>query len=338
MATTTYSGLSQRTTNYAAAEMLAHAEPVLCLSKFGMTKPMPKNKAQTVKFRRPVPLALATTPLTEGTPPTAKAMSYEDVEVILSQYGDIVEITDVVDDLAEDPVLQDASMLCGEQAGETIESLMWGVLQAGTNRVYQGAQTARNAVDDFISLADQRTVTRHLKAERGKKVTQMLSSSVKYGTQPVDAAFIAFAHTDMEADIRDMAGFVPTEKYGAMKALPYEIGKVEDVRYILSPVLEPIADAGGTAATNGAVSTTGTNADIYPVIYVAKDAYGHVALKGAEAITPYIINPGQVDKSDPLGQKGMVAWKTYHKSFIANEAWICRLEVACSALNSVQTS
>jgi len=332
MATTTYSSLSQRTNAYAAKEMLAHAEPVLCLAKFGMAKPMPKNKAETVKFRRPVPLALATTPLTEGTPPTAKAMTYEDVTVTLSQYGDIVEITDVVHDLAEDPVLRDASMMCGEQAAETIETLMWGVLQGGTNVFYQNGVASRTNVINTITLADQRAVTRALKAERAKKITSMLASSVKYGTEAVDAAFIAFAHTDLESDIRDMTGFVPTEKYGSMKALPYEIGKVEDVRYILSPVLTAIADAGGTAATNGMVTTTGTSADIYPVIFSGKDAYGHVALKGAEAITPYIINPGDIDKSDPLGQKGMVAWKTYHKSFIANQAWMARLEVGATAL------
>ncbi|MEE4109096.1 MAG: N4-gp56 family major capsid protein [Halieaceae bacterium] len=329
MATTTYSSLSQRTTAWAAKEMLAHAEPQLVLSKYGLTKPMPKNTAEQVKFRRPVPLALAKTPLTEGTPPTAKAMAYEDVPVTLSQYGDVVEITDVVADLAEDPVLKDASMLCGEQAAETIESLIWDVIVGGTN-VYYANGAARNEVNTAISLNKQRAITRHLKAERAKKITQMVSSSVKYGTEAIDAAFIAFAHTDCEADIRNMTGFVPTEKYGSMKALPYEIGKVEDVRYIMTPVLSPIADAGGAAGSM--VSTTGTSADIYPVVYVGKDAYGHVALKGANAIRPMIRNPGTIDSSDPLGQKGSVGWKTYHKAMILNQAWLCRLECAVTDL------
>ena len=329
MATTNYSGLSQRTNAFAAAEMLAHAEPILCLSKFGMTKPMPKNKANVIKFRRPVPLAVATTPLTEGAAPTSQAISYEDVTVTLSQYGNVVEITDVVNDLAEDPVLKDAAMLCGEQAGETIETLMWGVLQGGTNVFYNNG-AARDAVNTAITLDRQRAITRAIKAERGKKITSMISSSVKYGTEAVAPAYIAFAHTDLEADIRDLAGFTPTEKYGSMKALPYEIGKVEDVRYILTPVLSSIADAGGAKGTH--VSTGGTSADVYPVVYVAKDAYGHVALKGAEAISPTVINPGDLDKSDPLGQKGMVGWKTYHKSFIANQAWLARLECAATAL------
>ena len=294
MASTTYSNLSQRTNAYAAKEMLAHAEPIACLSKFGMTKPMPKNKANTIKFRRPVPLAVATTPLTEGTPPTSQALGYEDVTVALSQYGNVVEITDVVNDLAEDPVLKDAAMMCGEQAMETIETLMWGVIRGGTNVVYANG-SARNAVNTVLTLNKQRAITRTLKNNRGKKVTQMLSSSVKFNTEAVAAAYIAFAHTDLEADIRGLAGFTPTEKYGSMKAIPYEIGKVEDVRYVLTPVLDSFADAGGTAGSM--ISTTGSAADVYPIVYVAKDAYGHVALKGAEAITPTIINPGQLDLS-----------------------------------------
>jgi len=272
---------------------------------------------------------VATTPLTEGTTPTSQALSYEDVTVTLSQFGNVVEITDVVADLAEDPVLKDAAMLCGEQAGETIETLMWGVIQGGTNVFYNNG-AARSAVNTAITLVKQRGITRQIKAERGKKITSMISSSVKYGTEAVAPAYIAFAHTDLESDIRELAGFTPTEKYGSMQALPYEIGKVEDVRYLLTPVLSSIPNAGGAKGTM--VSTGGTSADVYPVVYVAKDAYGHVALKGAEAISPSIINPGQLDKSDPLGQKGMVGWKTYHKSFIANQAWMARLECAATAL------
>lgn len=329
MPTTTYSSLSQRTTNWAAAEMLSHAEPMLVLCEFGQSKPIPKNKADNAKFRRPIPFPNATTALTEGATPTARAMTYEDVSVTLAQYGDLVEITDHVADMAEDPVLKDATMLCGEQAGSTIEALTWAVLQGGTNVIYANG-TARNQVNSVITLGKQRAATRTLKAQKGKKITSKLASSVKYGTEAIDAAYIAFAHTDAEADIRDMTGFVPTEKYGSMKALKYEIGKVEDVRYILSPELDPIADAGGLAATNTTVSTTGTNSDVYPVIYIAKEAFGCVALKGKEAITPTVVPVEQTSNADPLGQKGYVGWKTYYAAVILNETWMVRIEAAVS--------
>lgn len=329
MAQTTYAGLNQRTTAYAAVEHLKHMDTCAVLSKHGMSKPMPANKAEQIKFRRPIPLPLALTALTEGSAPTSTAMTYETVTVTLSQYGGVTEITDVVSDLAEDPVLKDATEVTGEQAIETIETLMWGILQAGTNVFYANG-ASRVAVNSIITLAKQRAITRSLKAERTKKVTKMMSSSVKYGTEAVDASFIGFAHTDVEADIRDMPGFTPTEKYGSMKPMPYEIGKVEDVRYILTPVLSSLPDAGGAKGTM--LSTTGTSADVYPIVYIGQDAYGHVAIKGKEAVDMKIRQPGTIDSGDKLGQIGWVGWKTYWKAFIANEAWMARLEVGVTDL------
>ena len=51
MATTTYSSLSDELMPLLRKKCLAHAEPIMCLGKFGMTKPMPKNKANVVKFQ-----------------------------------------------------------------------------------------------------------------------------------------------------------------------------------------------------------------------------------------------------------------------------------------------
>ena len=332
MAQTAYGDISQRTAAYAAKEMLDHAEPILVLSKFGQNKPLPKNTADNVKFRRPVPFAISTTPLVEGATPTAQQMAYEDVPVTLNQYGGVCEITDRVDDLAEDPVLKDAAMLSGEQAAETIEMITYGAIKAGTNVFYDStAITTRNTVVNKISLGRIRAVTRSLRANRGKAVTSMLAGSTNYATKPVEGGFIAFCHTDIEADIRDLAGFIPVADYGSRQPLcPEECGTVENVRFILSPLLNAFADAGGLAATNGMVSTTGTNLDVYPIIFIAKNAYGIVPLKGAKAMTPTVLNPGTPSKSDPLGQVGYVGWKTYYAAKILNENWMARLEVGAS--------
>ena len=54
MPTTRYTdaGVSPRTNVYAERQMLKHAMPVVILDKFGMMRPMPKNKTQVIKFRR----------------------------------------------------------------------------------------------------------------------------------------------------------------------------------------------------------------------------------------------------------------------------------------------
>ena len=90
--------ISQRTAAYAEKTMLEHAEPILVLEKFATPKPLPRNTADNVKFRRPIPYAVSTTQLAEGVTPVPKQMQYEDVPVTLGQYGDVIEITDKVFD------------------------------------------------------------------------------------------------------------------------------------------------------------------------------------------------------------------------------------------------
>jgi N4-gp56 family major capsid protein len=334
MPQTTYGDISQRTAAYAATEMLSHAEPILVLSKFGQSKPLPANKADTVKFRRPVPFPVSTAPLVEGATPSSQQMSYEDVTVQLQQYGAVTEITDKVQDLAEDPVLKDASMLSGEQAAETIEMVTYGAIKAGTNVFYDtSAHTTRASVDSKLTLNRLHAVTRSLRANRGKAVTSMLASSPGYATRAIEGGYIAFGHTDLEHDIRSLSGFLPVAQYGSRQPLcPEELGSVENVRFILSPLLVPFQAAGAAVGTTGMIADDATNIDVYPLIVIAKEAYGLVPLKGKNSITPTVLNPGTPSKSDPLGQVGFVGWKTYFAAKILNENWIARLEVGATAL------
>lgn len=334
MVMTAYGDINQRTAAWAATDMLDHAEPILVLSKFGMTKPIPKGKAKSAKFRRPVPFAISLTPLTEGVTPTAQQMQYQDVTVSLLQYGQVVEITDHVEDLAEDPVMSDANMLCGEQAAETKELLLWGVLKGGTNVQYAGFTGASGSRATTVTQwtdAKVSSIIRSLKAQRAKPVNQMLSGSSNYGTYPIEGGYIAFCHTDAEYDIRKLTGFVSTAQYGSRQILcPEEIGSVPGMRFIISPLLAPLPDAGG--AKGLMKSTSGINADIYQSIIISKDSYFHCPLKGASAIKPTVINPGTPSKSDPLGQRGYVGWKTWDASSITNQPWLVRLEHCVTAL------
>lgn len=326
-------GLSQRTNTYAAREMLKHAEPVLVLGKFGAAMRMPKNKSTSIKWRRPNNFTAADTPLVEGVTPSSSSFSYTDVSGTLKQYGQVSEVTDVIEDTHEDPVLNDLTMMLGENVGRTKEALIYSEVKAGTNVFYgAAADTARSQVNDPISLNRQRAVVRHLKAQKARPVTKMLDGSPNYGTKPIEGGFIAVAHTDVEQDIRGMTGFTPVAEYGSRKPLcPEEIGSVENVRYILSPDLEPF-QAAGSSTLNGMVADDSTNVDVYPVIFFGQEAYGHVAIKGAGSVEPTVISANTKTKDDPLGQRGVAGWKTWHEAKILNEAWIARLEVGVTAL------
>ena len=331
---TTYGDIDQRTALWAEGKMLEHAKPILVLDNYGDVKPLPRNKADTIKFRRPVPYTVSTTQLIEGVTPAPKQITYEDVQVQMGQYGDVIEISDKIENMSEDPVLANATMLAGEQAAETKELILWGVLRAGTSVFYSGTgtPTTRAAVNSTITLNLQRAVVRFLKGQRARTITTMVSPSPKFGTEAVSPAFIAFGHTDCEQDIRDMDGFTPVERYGNFSPVSdYEVGKVEGVRYILSPVLEPFL-AAGSGTVNGMVSAGSANVDVYPLIFISKNCYGTVPLKGAGSMNPTVINPGTISKSDPLGQRGYVGWKMYFAALILNEAWMSRVEVGVTDL------
>lgn len=330
MPTTDYGAINQRTAAFAVAEMLKHAEPSIVLQKFGASKPVPKNKAETITFRRPVPFPAATTPLVEGVTPATQKMAYEDISCTLEQFGRPIEITDKVADLAEDPVLKDAAMLAGEQAALTTEMVLWGVLKGGTSVQYANG-ASRSAVNTPISMAKQRAVTRALAAQKAKKITSILNASANYGTSSVEASYIAVCHTDLDNDLRNLPGFIPCAKYGQRQPVcPEEVGSVDNVRYVLSAELNPWLDAGGAAGSM--VSASGSSADVYPIIYIGRDAFGVVPLKGKEAMVPMVLNPGTPRGGDPMGQRGYVSWKCWFAAVILNESWMSRLEVAVTNL------
>lgn len=327
MAATNYGDISPRTAAYAEKELLKRGLPYLVLEKFGQAKALPDNSTKVIKFRRYNALANTPASLTEGVTPTSQALTGTDITATLAQYGGLTTISDVILDTHEDATLNEAVSLLGEQAAQMIEKMRFGVLKAGTNVIYANGAT-RNAVNTEISVDIQRRAVRALKRQNARFITTVVRSTPSYGTENVAPGFVALIHPDVEASVRSLAGFVPAEKYGSMTPWEGELGKCEDVRYISSTVFEPFADAGGAKGTM--LSTAGVNADVYPILYLARDAYGIVALKGAFALTPMVVNPKPSD-SDPLAQRGHVSWKAYQTAVVLNDAFMCRVEVAARA-------
>jgi N4-gp56 family major capsid protein len=322
-----FGDITPRTAAFAAKKLLERGLPYLILEKFGQSKPLPGNSSKTIKFRRFNALDATPTALAEGVTPASQVLTVTDVTANLSQYGSRIQITDVIIDTHEDPVLNESVTLLGEQAAQMIEKMRYGVLKAGTNVVYANGAT-RVAVNTPLTVTVQRKATRSLKRQNGRPITNVIKSTAAWGTETVAPGFIGLCHPDLEGDIRSMTGFVPAEKYGSMTPFENELGKVEDVRYLTSTIFDSFPSAGG--AKGAMLSGDGVNADVYPVLYIAANAYGIVALKGMYAVTPMVVNPKPSD-SDPMGQRGHAAWKSMQTAVILNDAWMCRVEVGATA-------
>ena len=325
---TTYGDISPRTAAYAAKEMLERAQPYLVLQQFGQLRPIPANSSDTVKFRRYEALPLALTPLTEGVTPDGSPMTHTDVTATLSQFGDFITLTDKIADTHEDPVFKEAQQLIGEQAAQTIETVLFNILKAGTNVFYSNG-TERTAVNTAFTLNMQRKMTRALKRQNAKYITSKLGSTPNFNTVNTAPSYVAFVHPDMEFTIRGLSGFKDVVDYGSTTPYEFEIGSVEDVRYIRSTIIEPWADAGGA---KGSMIGGETAADVYPILLTAANSFAITPLKGKNAIVPMVLNPGQPREGDPLGQRGYVGWKSWFAACILNQAWFIVGQAAVAEL------
>lgn len=328
-----YGDIGARVGLFAVANFLIHAQPLLLLERFATTQPVPKNTGQVIKWRRPIPFAVSTDQLVEGVTPSPIGFQYEDVTGVLAQYGSWVALSDVVLDTHEDDNLKTITMLAGEQAALTKERILWNMMVGGTNVVYSGVATSRATVIATIDEGDLRLVTRTLKVALAKPLTKMMDASAKIATQPVAPGYIAVGHTNYEQDVRALTGFFPRENYSNTGKLLHEqeIGKFEDIRFILSPHFTNFAGAGGTIASG--VLLTGGKADVYPMVIFGADAFAATPLKGMDSARIAVKNPQMgVSYDDPLGQRGFVAWKMWYSATRLNEAWLIRVEAAVSAL------
>jgi N4-gp56 family major capsid protein len=327
-------------------EILAHASSVEVLGITGQQKKMPTNASRTISFRQWLPYgATQANPnawnvdaikhiTQEGVTPAADTLTPRDVEATMQQYSVLYAVTDQMVDMHEDgpQIVDEMKKQTGERLGLVREMVRYGALKGCTNKFYSGG-TSRSTVSGKLTLSLLRKITRGLKANHAKFITGILAPSANYGTASVEASYLVFAHTDCEQDIRDLAGFKETAIYGQRKVInDQELGSVENFRFILSPELQSIPDAGAAVGATGCYSTSTVNIDVYPVIVTGADAWAQVALRGKESIDVTYLPPGQKDKSDPNGQRGYIGAKNYFTAVVTNSGWMCVAEVGVSAL------
>lgn len=321
-----YGDITPRTAAHAVVKMLTRGIPYLVLEKFGQTYVMPNRSTKVAKFRRYNALPLALTPLIEGVTPGGSRVTVTDVTATLQQFGDFVPFSDVIEDTHEDPFLQQLTEVLGEQAAQSVETLRYNVVKAGTN-VFVANGSLRTDVNTPLTLALQRKATRALDRQNAKQITSVVASTPNFRTEPVESAYIGLVHPDLSNDIRNITGFIQTKQYGTVTPFANELGAVENVRYLKSTIFVSFPNAGATSTTM--ISTGGSNADVYPVLYLAKDAYGIVPLKGKDSLAIMVVNPKPA-AGDPLGQRGTAGWKTMQTTVILNDAWMVRAEVAAT--------
>ena len=316
-------------TEFYNRQLLERALPFMNHDLFGQIRPLPQKNSKTAKFRRYESLGTATTPLTEGVPPSSTDPTYTDVLATIATYGAYIEYSDDVELTNPDPILTEFGELLGEQSGETIDILRRDVLVTGTNVVYQTG-TVRSNQNAVLTLATLRSVLRTMERNKVRYITSVLSGSPNVGSDAVPMSFVAIIHPDTALDVRQMTGFVGIEDYGQMRSIhESEIGALPAVRirFLINPNAKKWAGAGQGSTT---MVNTSSVADVYGTLIFGMNAFGIVPLRGA-ALTTHLKARGTGGTSDPLEQIGTIGWKAKTTTKILNDNFLIRIE-HCSSV------
>lgn len=324
---------------------LTVAHPKLVHDQFGTKTTLPKGNGEQVMWRRWLKLNPNTVPLTDGITPTGKQMAYENVLGTVYWYGDWVAITDVVKFMHPDNVLTQATMALAKQAAETKDIITRDVINAGTSflRVTADGTSpttgvgARSTVNGCITKRALDTAITMLEAADAEYFHPQMSAGMKVGTEPLAPTFVAVVHPHVAHDFANAAsGFtygtdwIPRHKYASGQgAYPSEVGTYRNVRFVASTFAKNWPDTGGgtnVGATAAATyrSTTGSAADVYSVLVLAKDAFGTIELAGSSET--YYDGPG--GNADPLHRKSTAGWKGCWGAAILQDLYMVRIECA----------
>ena len=357
MAMQTY-GLTPGRIDKYKGQILKHAVPRECLSRTGRQVQMPKNNSDTYVARMWLPYGATSTnantmnrffadangdrsaalvaanQIAEGVTPSPDSISPVDTTVVIQQYGCLYGFSDKTYNLYEDDIPEAMIKQVGERVSLVNEQINYSQLRACTNQYYGGTGTSVATVNGAFTLGLVRKIVKNLQANHANPVNNVLKASGEYATSAVPAGYSVYCHTDLEPDIRDIPNFIPAEKYASGKPMEYEIGSVERIRFLTSPDLPSLQNAGATVASTASqyYSTTGTNIDVYPFIVAGQDAWSQIAVRGLNALDPTFIAPGQKDKSDPLGQRGYAGTSWWKVVMIENAGWMAVGNVASKVL------
>ena len=309
--------------------LLRRAQPNDVHGRFGQKRPISQRNGNQIKFRRYSQLAAATTALTEGVTPTGSQLSVTDIVSTLAQYGDFIQLTDMVSMVNQDPVVTEATDVLGDQAGTTIDQIRRDVLVAGTNVAYASGVANRLALINKITGPDLDKAIRFLKGQNAKFMKEGLSASDGVGTGAIRKAFVALVHPDVEYDLEQITGFRAVSDYGSQEGvMEDEIGAYKNLRFVTSTNCKVWADA--TTALTAGFKSTSTKNDVYATLIIAADAYGITPLSG-QGMNTYVKALGSAGTADPLEQRSTVGWKATTTTTILNQSWMIRLESLASA-------
>ena len=290
--TTLLEGLSAEMKTFYDMTLIDEAAPALVHDQFGQKRPIPKNGGKIIEFRKFAPLAKALTPLTEGVTPQGKSLDVTTVTAEVSQYGDYITMSDMLELTTIDNVVVEALKLLGRQGGATLDTVVRNILHSGTNVMYCpkiGSGGAETAVTSRAGLDTTCKLT--------VKVIQQAVAKLRAQNAPtISGKYVAIIHPYAAYDLMRDPEWIDAHKYAQPDNLfEGEIGEIAGVRFVQT--------------TEAKIYEGG----VFGTLIFGDGAYGVTDIAGGGMET-IVKQKGSAGTADPLDQRSSVG---YTLAFVA---------------------
>lgn len=277
-------------------------------AQFGEKRPIPKKNGKTINFRKFSSLSQTPGVLTEGVTPAGDSLSETQVTASILQYGNYIELSDLIDLVSIDPVLDQATEILGEQAADWVDVITRDVIAAGTNVQYANGRASRVTV----ATGDNLTVLEIRKAIRTMKRNKVKPMS--------DGSYVCIVEPGTTFDLQSDTNWINAQQYAGSTAIfNGEIGKLYGVRFVETPLAKKFAGAGAASV------------DVYCSLLIGRNAYSMVDVASSGAIENLIKPLGSGGANDPLNQRQTTGFKVSFTAMIMEQLAILRIEHTVSA-------
>ena len=280
---------------------LERAELELKHDYFAKKKRIPANSGKTVNFTRYTPLAAITSATTEGSNPTAVALTDTTVSATLAVYSSYTKTSKLYSLTSIDKGLKEQVAVFGQNAGESMDTLVREELASGGTDMLPGSVAAITdiASSDTFDIALVRKAVVTLKGNKARKF-----KSGNFG-----CIINHYSAYDLMGDTTT-GGWIDANKYATPEAIKRGvIGKMLGVEFVETNNGKLEEDAG-----SGTV-------DAVHSFFVGDGSYASVDIAGGGKKV-YVKKPGSQSTDNPVDSFLTIGWKVIFAPKVLNADWV----------------
>ncbi|MGP1544169.1 MAG: N4-gp56 family major capsid protein [Candidatus Fimenecus sp.] len=313
-ATVTTADLTPEMKTFYDMTLIDEASANLVHDQFAQKRNIPANGGKTIEFRKFGALKKALIPLTEGVTPSGDNLSVSTITATLSQYGNFITQSDVLELTALDNTILEATKLLGKQAGATLDNVTRNAMLTGTNVTF--APKVSGGTETEVTVRTGLDKTSVLTVDIINKVVAKLRGQ---NAPTINGKYVGIIHPYNAYQLMKDPAWIDSHKYTTPENIyEGEIGEIGGVRFVQTTEAKIWNDS--TCPTDGSGKLS-----VFATFILGDGAYGTTEVNGG-GLQTIVKQKGSAGTADPLDQRSSVGWKALKTAELLVPNYIVRIE------------